>query len=270
MYMHLFLLWCCFTLSACTLDTPEESGGNYSPDFLVQDAYLQVLPEVYTPRGKMLMLPADDKKAIRVYAMQDSLPVKKIVVLFHDWWGLTDQVKLEAERWHDSLKLPVLAIDLFDSVVAETPAQASLALKKMKQDRIENILRGLHKYIGNEATVATIGWSSGVNYSLLFAQRLGHQVSACIAYYGPPPAGEQVWASIKAPILLLSATQDQWMTPKMCSDWVSRANALGKKVVQEKLNADHAFANPVQPGYEPMAAAKAWKTAIAFLRANSF
>lgn len=270
MHMHLVVFWCFFSICACSLDTPEESGGNYSPDFLVQDAYLQVLPEHFTPRGKMLTLPSDDKKPFRVYAMQDSQPVKKVLVLFHDWWGLTDQIKQEAERWYDSLGVQVLAVDLFDSALVETPAQASMTLKKMKPERIEHIIKGLQKYIGPEVSVATIAWSSGVAYSLLFAQRLGDQAIACIAYYGPPPPNESDWTQIKAPILLISATQDQWMTPRMCADWSTKATTLGKKFTIEKVTADHAFANSTQPGYDPVAASKAWKASLAYLRLNRF
>lgn len=71
------------------------------------------------------------------------------------------KIKMGVERWHDSLGVNVLAVDLLDSIVAETPSQASQALKKLKPERVENILQGLQKYIGPEASIATLGWSSG-------------------------------------------------------------------------------------------------------------
>ena len=91
----------------------------------------------------------------------------KVLIVVHEWWGLNDYIKREAERWQKLLggKVAVYAVDLYDGKVATSPDEAGKLMGGLDAKRGEAILAGLIKKIGSGKSIATIGWCMGGTWS---------------------------------------------------------------------------------------------------------
>jgi len=51
-------------------------------------------------------------------------PTKKYLFVIHEWWGLNDYIKQEAEKLQKELGVNVIALDLYDGKVTSDPKTA--------------------------------------------------------------------------------------------------------------------------------------------------
>ena len=68
----------------------------------------------------------------------------KWLIVIHEWWGLNDHIKEEAEKlWGDLKNVNVLAIDMYDGNVATTREEASQYMQGLSTSRAYSILSGV-------------------------------------------------------------------------------------------------------------------------------
>ena len=203
-----------------------------------------------------------------VVAMPAKLPAPA-VVLIHEWWGLNDHIKAEAERLFGALdNVAVLALDLYDGQSTANPDEAGKIMQSIKEERARAIIQGALNKIGKDAHIGTVGWCFGGGWSLNASIMAGERGSACVMYYGMPVKTAKDIAPLKAPILAIFAEQDKWITPAVAQDFENLAKASGKSIQTESFDAGHAFANPSNPNFNNEAAQRANQDALAFLREN--
>src|SRR5579862_2811383 len=64
------------------------------------------------------------------------------ILMFHEWWGLNDNIKNEAEKLHDELGSAILAVDLYDGKVTTDPGEAGKLMQGMNGPRGSVLVNG--------------------------------------------------------------------------------------------------------------------------------
>ncbi len=220
-------------------------------------------------RGEMIDFPTTDELAKgKAYFAKATESTDSYLLMIHEWWGLNDHIKQEADRYQEELGVNVLALDLYDGNIATTREDASAFMKKAKPERCKAIINGALAYAGDEAKVGTVGWCFGGGWSLNSSILAGTKSVACVIYYGMPEMDAKKLAPLQAEVLGLFAEKDKWITPKVANDFEAVMKALGKEVSIHQFDADHAFANPSSERYDNPAALAADKLAFDFLSAK--
>ncbi len=219
--------------------------------------------------NEMITFPTPDGKEGSAYMVKSKTDSDKYLFVIHEWWGLNDQIKQEAERYAAALgDVNVMALDLYNGNVADNPDDASRFMKAVKEDRAEAVVKGALAMAGKNAKIGTIGWCFGGGWSLKSALLAGKQADACVIYYGMPTNDAKQLATLDTDVLGIWADKDQWITPEVAKKFGSVMKATGKKFISHSFDADHAFANPSSERYVETAATEANKIALEYLKAR--
>ena len=195
------------------------------------------------------------------------------LVMIHEWWGLNDWIKQQAERYADQGYL-VLAIDLYRGQVATTPDEAHQIMRGVPEDRAQRDLLAAVTYLDslntvNSKRIGAIGWCMGGGYALDLAVA-DPRLKVAVINYGHLATEDATLKKIHASILGIFGGQDQGITPADVHKFEAQMKAMKKKVeIYIFPDAGHAFENPNnQKGYRPEDATKAEKITQDFLANN--
>jgi carboxymethylenebutenolidase len=220
-------------------------------------------------KGEMLRFATPDGQQGSAYALMPEAASSKYLFVIHEWWGLNDHIKAEAERLFAELgDVNVLALDMYDGKSTADRDEAGKLMQAVQEERARSIVQGAINQAGKDARIGTIGWCFGGGWSLNASIMAGDQGAACVMYYGMPVQQAKELAPLKAPILGVFASQDGWITPEVAQKFESLAKASGKNIEVKMFDADHAFANPSNPQFDQEAARQAHEAAVAFLKAH--
>jgi len=216
--------------------------------------------------GEMVEFPTASGQAGRAYLVNAINPGGDYLFVFHEWWGLNENIMAEADQWAQSLEgINILAIDLYDGKSATTREGATELMQGAKEERIREIIQGAANYAGTEANIATMGWCFGGGWSMQAAIMLGDRAVASVIYYGMPEKSVEKLANLQAPVLGIFAEKDQWIHRAAVAEYEKAMTAAGKKFESHWYNADHAFANPSNAIFDGNAAADAKSKVTKFL-----
>ncbi|MEO1257969.1 MAG: dienelactone hydrolase family protein [Bacteroidota bacterium] len=261
-----------FLFAACTGDAPsekEEGDGmaQFTKDENFKDAHEKPAKIAFEGQGEILEFPTPDGKTGKAHTLKTEAESNKYLFVIHEWWGLNDQVKQEAERLFGELEhVNVMALDLYDGKVTDNPDEAGKYMRAVSQERCEAIINGALALVGDDAKVATIGWCFGGGWSLRSSILANDRGAGCVMYYGMPVEKADEIAPLKADILGIFAKQDGWINQKVITPFEGLARATGKNLEVHWFDAEHAFANPSGARYNEAAAQEANGLALAFLR----
>ena len=217
--------------------------------------------------GKMITFSTPDGQEGHAYTIMTDNASNEYLFVFHEWWGLNEYVKEEADRLSQELNnINVIALDLYDGKVATAREEAQKLVQSVKTERAEAIINGAIGYAGDEANIATIGWCFGGGWSLQATILADERAAGCVIYYGMPVKDQKKIAAIDADVLGIFASQDQHITPQIVENFEKEMKAADKDITIKMYDADHAFANPSSPRYKEQAAQEANKVALAFLK----
>jgi carboxymethylenebutenolidase len=219
--------------------------------------------------GKNISFKTPDGKEGYAYEVNSENKTGNVVFVIHEWWGLNDYIKQEAEKIATETNSKVIAIDLYDKKVAAVKDSASKFMQAVKKERAEAIIKGALNYVGKEARIATIGWCFGGGWSMQSALLAGKQAKACVMYYGMPEEDLNRLKTLQAPVLFIFAEKDQWINKDVVGKFESNMKKAGKKLEVKSYNADHAFANPSNPHYNKAFSEEAFKLSISLIK-NEF
>jgi len=233
-------------------------------------SHLSPLPFHYeSPAGQMISFKTSDGKTSSAFEVKSKASTQNYLFVIHEWWGLNDYIKQQAEQLQNELgNVNVIALDFYDGKIATNPDEASKMMSEAKEERIRAIINGALGYAGKDAKIQTIGWCFGGGWSLQAAMMAGKQCTGCVMYYGMPEADTKKIQSITFPILGIFASQDKWITPEKVSSFENEMKKYNKQITVKSFNADHAFANPSNPKHDKAATAEAHTMAVDFLRKN--
>jgi carboxymethylenebutenolidase len=218
-------------------------------------------------RGSDITFQTLDGKQGRAYYVPAQQATQSTLVIFHEWWGLNDYIRKEADRLQDSLgPIDVYAIDLYDGAVATTPEEAGKLSSSLDKRRADALIKGLLVKIGRDAQISTLGWCMGGSYAFRAAVLADRQAYGCVMYYGFPEKDGKNIAPLKTDVLYIRATQDKFIAKEDVEQFGKAVMAAGRSFTTVSLEADHAFANPSNPHYDRVSAALAEQSALKFIR----
>lgn len=253
--------------SCCEKASPDFPLLAMAGDF--KDAHMSPLPLSYSPKEFSSMITFETvggKQGSAFYVPSDQ-PTGNVVIIFHEWWGLNDYIKKEAERWQELLgNVDVYAVDMYDGQIATDPDQAAKLSNALSQKRGEEIVGGLIAKIGVNKRVATLGWCMGGSWSFTAARMLGDKAAGCVMYYGFPEKDEKKIATLKTDVLYVYGTQDKFIKKEDVDLFEKQVLATQNKFERHDYAAVHAFANPSNPNFAAKEAKLAEVLVLDFLK----
>lgn len=193
------------------------------------------------------------------------------LVVIHEWWGLNDWVKEQAEDFarHGYV---ALAVDLYRWQSTSDPAVAHELSRGLPHDRAMRDLGAAFDYLASrpdveKSKIGSVGWCMGGGYSIELAVA-EPRLAACVVNYGALPTSRADLERIHAPVLGSFGALDRGITPESVHAFESAMKGLHKQVdVKIYPGAGHAFENPNNKrGYRPEAAKDARERTLRFLR----
>lgn len=219
--------------------------------------------------GKMIDFDAADGISAKAYFIPAKKKTNKYLIVIQEWWGLNDQIKMEADKYYTDLgNMNIIAIDMYDGKVAATPDSAMKLMRGANMQRMTAIVQGAIKYAGSNAYIYSVGWCFGGMWSLQTAILAGPQAKGTIMYYGRPESNMDKLKSIQCDVIGFFGNKDQSPSPSMVNDFEKNMGEAGKNLTVNRYDAGHGFANPSNPAFNPTATADAYSKAIAFLKAH--
>lgn len=256
-------------LIACNTDQkPAEDIAEVATDEAFQNKHETPEQIEFEGKGEMVTFDTPDGKTAKAYALKTDNSTDKYLFVFHEWWGLNDQIKQEAEHLFDNLDdVTVLAIDLYDGSVTDKREEAGKLVGSRDVERLRAIVQGAKNYAGASANIATIGWCFGGGWSIHSTLLLEDQAAGCVMYYGALPIETaQALPTIQTDVLGIFAEKDQHITLEYANTLKNFVIESGKQMNIHSFDADHAFANPSSPRYVEAAAQEANGLALVFLK----
>ncbi len=216
-----------------------------------------------------------DKGSLQGYlALPEGKGTHPALVVVHEWWGLNDWVKEQADSLarHGYI---ALAVDLYKGRVAHDRDTAHQLFSGLAEDegiamlvRATDFLRSRDDV--RAQAIGVIGWCMGGKFSIRLAAA-DPGIRACVMYYGAPITDPKTIDGIQATILGNFGGDDKGPTPEQVREFEKALKKAGKKADFKIYDgAGHAFANVNNPwgGYREEAAKDAWARTLAFLDAE--
>lgn len=195
------------------------------------------------------------------------------IIVIHEWWGLNDWVKEQAQKFA-GLGYVALAVDLYRGRSTADADEAHELMRGLPEDRAVQDMKAAFAYLASRpdvdaSKIGDVGWCMGGGYSLLLAEN-EPKLAACAVNYGSLPTDSATIAKIQAPVLGNFGALDRGITPADVRDFEKAMQGAGKKVdVKIYAGAGHAFENPNNKGgYRAEAAADAWTRMVNFFAAS--
>ena len=255
---------------ACCYTSPTQKFAMLASDKKFRMAHLNPLPfRFQSAIGKTISYKTADGQSANAYELKAKKPTKNYLLVVHEWFGLNDFIKQEAEKiYKDAGNVNVIALDLYDGKVATNRDDAGKYMQAVKTDRAEAIIKGAIAYVGPKARIATIGWCFGGGWSLQTALLAGKQAVACVMYYGMPEQDLNKLKTLNCDVLGNFANKDQWINTKVVAQFADNMKKADKKLTLHQYDADHGFANPSNPIYNSDATREAYGYTVAYLKAR--
>jgi len=197
---------------------------------------------------------------------------KAAVIMVHEFWGLNDYIRREAERLHDETGYAVLAVDLYEGKTSTNAQEAGKLMQGVDKVRAAAIVKGAVKSLKTGAfgfrakKIGSVGYCFGGGWSEQTAIEGGKDVNASVMYYGMPDTSPEAMSKLKAPVLFIRATNDRWINAEVEAKFTAAMSAAHKPYGVLNYDADHAFANPSNPKYNEKAAKDAHEHELDFFK----
>jgi len=220
-------------------------------------------------KTEMVQFKSGDETISGFLALPDTSGRHPGIVAIHEYWGLNDWMKEEAEKLSDQGYV-VIAMDLYRGKVATDPNEAHELMRGLPQDRAIRDMKAAFDYLAARkdvipSKIGSIGWCMGGGLSLQLAIHES-RLAACVVNYGSMPTDPADIQKISAPVLGNFGAEDRGITPDNVRAFEKAMKADGKSIdVKIYDGAGHAFENPNnKDGYRPDATADAWSRITAF------
>lgn len=186
------------------------------------------------------------------------------VVVIQEWWGVNDQIKGVADRLA-GLGYRALVPDLYRGKVTLDVQEANHLMNNLDfADAATQDIRGAAQQLkAASPKVGVVGFCMGGALTVLAAVFV-NEVDAASSWYGFPPEGAADVKTIKIPIQLHFAEQDQFFAPDQARALEARLKEGNVRFETYWYNANHAFGNEKGPFYHAEAANLAWQRTIDF------
>jgi len=217
--------------------------------------------------GKSVSFETPDGKKGSGYEIRNKKKTNNYLFVIHEWYGLNDYIKQEAELLSKDLdNINVIALDLYDGKVATTADSAMKYMSGAKTERLESIIKGAIEYAGKGANIYTIGWCFGGMWSLQASILAGKQGAGCVMYYGRPETNIEKLKQLNTAVIGFFGNLDKSIPPEKVTEFENNMKAAGKTLTVNRYDAGHGFANPSNPVFNKAAREDAYRKTIDYLK----
>jgi carboxymethylenebutenolidase len=227
-------------------------------------------PKPPAPKGKSVELSLPGGKSGTAYVARPKGTPRGGLLILHEWWGVNDWVKSEADRYATQGYL-VAAVDLYGGSVATSADEAQKLMSSLDDRTATDVevagIEWLARALPGKK-IATLGWCMGGGQSLHASLASPEKVAGTVIYYGLPVTDVHVLKTLRGPVLGIWAKRDGWITPEKVAAFDLALKDAGIKHEFRSYDADHAFANPSGGHYNPPAAQDANEATRRFLKST--
>ena len=191
------------------------------------------------------------------------------VVLFHEWWGLNEDISGLADRFAAE-GFVALAVDLYGGRSTKDADEAMKLSNELSTPDAMNIAQGAADFLDAHARctrkLGVTGFCLGGAMALAAACNVSG-VGAVVPFYGLPRPEYADWSKARAPILGHYGEQDTLVTPERVKAVQAAATAAGARFKLHFYPAGHAFMRAGDPAaYHEESAKLAWTRTLEFLK----
>lgn len=252
---------------ACCSKSASQEFAALGSDAGFRDSHGSPRITNYQGAGEMISFETSAGEDARAFFIPARVPTNKYLFIFHEWWGLNNNIKQEAQKYFDDLdQINIMAIDLYDGETAQDREKARKLMQDAEDGRIRNIIKGAVDYAGDNADIATVGWCYGGGWALQTAIMLGDQADGCVMYYGMPEKDVERLKKLQTPVLGIFAINDPWISQEVVTEFRENMDKADRSLEVITFDANHAFANPSNENYNNVAAGKAYEASVRFIR----
>lgn len=250
--------------SCCTMSNVTAKNAELAMNDAFVQTHAEPLPFVLeNAKGTMIEFPTADGKAAKAYFIKAAGKSKKYLFVIHEWWGLNDHIKKEADKYAADLKdVNVIALDLYDGNTASNREDAAKLMGGMSDARARAIVNGALAFAGKKAKVATVGWCFGGAWSLQTAIEGGKKVKGCVMHYGFPEMNTEKLKKLETDVLGIFAEKDAFISVETVKQFEEKVKEAGKTITVYNYVAVHAFANPSNPDFNEQATKDAYENKV--------
>lgn len=191
------------------------------------------------------------------------------VILVHEWWGVTDWIKAQAQDFADHGYV-ALVPDLYRGQSTSDPAVAHELMRGLPADRAIRDLVAATAYLATRTevrndSIGTVGWCMGGGYALQLALA-DKTIRAVAINYGALATDKAAIIAMPAAVLGNFGALDRGITPADVQQFESTLKSAGKSPnIKIYADAGHGFENPAnKDGYRPADTKDAHDRMIAF------
>jgi len=192
------------------------------------------------------------------------------IVMIHEWWGLTDNIKQMAEKLA-SHGYVVLAVDLYEGQVGITADEARQLRSSFEQSQWTENMNSAVSYLEENhspSSLGSIGWCFGGAQSLNLALN-NEDMDATVIYYGQLTTDTEELSKINWPVLGIFAELDNGIPPETVNEFEISLDEIGiENDITIYPGVNHAFANPSGDRYAPDESKDAWQKTLKFFEDN--
>src|SRR2546428_2959787 len=173
-------------------------------------ALTQALARAGTPKTESVSYKSGDDIVTAFLAIPETPGRHPALVVIHEWWGLNDWVKDQAQKLAHQGYV-ALAVDLYRGKSAGSRDEAHELMRGMPQDRAVRDLRAGFEYLASRPDVekdkiGSIGWIMGGGLSLQLAVHTP-RLAACDVHCGAMPTDPADNGLFKVPVLRIFGSE---------------------------------------------------------------
>lgn len=189
------------------------------------------------------------------------------LVLIHEWWGLNDWIKKQADRYA-ALGYVAIAPDLYHGEVAKDAEHAHELMRGLADERAVADMKAAYAHLvkmkqTGGKPIGVMGWCMGGGLALKLAIA-EPRVACTVICYGKPVTDVDQLKKIKGPLLGIWGATDRGIEVEPFKKALDEAGA--KHTHHIYPSAGHAFLNETNKrGYNKEQAEKAWIEIDGFL-----
>lgn len=253
----------------CHPGTLPDDMAAFAADPAFQALHLSPVKINYLAQGEMVKFKTADGTDGSGYLVKAKKKSDKWLFVYQEWWGLNDHIKKEADKFYADLggDVNVIALDMYDGQSTSDPKEAGKLMQGVKEERLQNIVKGAIEMAGKKAKIASVGWCFGGGWSLKSALLEGKQAVGCVMYYGMPVRDVEKLKTLNTDVLGLFATE-QYISKEIVEDFAAKMKEAGKKLDYKIFSGVHGFANPSNPKYDATLTAEAYGMALSYLKSK--
>jgi carboxymethylenebutenolidase len=195
------------------------------------------------------------------------------VVLIHEWWGINDQIRRQADRLAEE-GFRVFVPDLYrgqSAAIGDANTATALMSKLDMDDAVSQVVRGAVQHLkqrgGENTRVAIMGFCMGGAVAIKAAVEV-RELDAAISFYAVKPNEIADVRNIRIPFQAHVSRNDEYTPQTQIDAFEHNLKAGGVQFELQRYDAPHAFMNEKRPDkYDAVAAKTAWDRAVRFLEA---